>query len=47
MVRHERGPAVNEGMQLALTTEVRDDIIWYAIIAVIFVAGWIFAIRSN
>ncbi|MEV6008624.1 hypothetical protein AB0M29_17635 [Streptomyces sp. NPDC051976] len=47
MVRHRKGRAVHAGMQLALSSEVREDIIWYSIIAVIFVAGWIFAVRSN
>lgn len=37
----------NGVVQLALTTDARDDIIWYAIIAVIFIIGVIFAIRSN
>jgi hypothetical protein len=32
---------------LALGRSVQEDIIWYAIIAVIFVVGVIFAIRSN
>lgn len=34
-------------VQIALSTDVRDDIIWYAIIAAIFLVGVIFAIRSN
>jgi hypothetical protein len=34
-------------VQLALTTDARQDIIWYAIIAAIFLIGVIFAIRSN
>lgn len=34
-------------VQLALTTNAREDITWYAIIAVIFIIGVIFAIRSN
>ena len=34
-------------VELALSHTVQDDIIWYAIIFVVFVAGVIFAIRSN
>ena len=34
-------------VQLALSNDARDDIIWYAIIAAIFLIGVIFAIRSN
>lgn len=34
-------------MELALSGSVQEDIIWYAIIFVIFVLGVIFAIRSN
>lgn len=37
----------NEVVQLALSQSVQQDIIWYAIIAVIFVIGVIFAIRTN
>jgi hypothetical protein len=33
--------------QLALSGPVRDDVIWYSIVAVIFLVGVIFAIRSN
>jgi hypothetical protein len=32
---------------LALGRSVQEDIIWYAVIAVVFVLGVIFAIRSN
>lgn len=32
---------------LALGRSVQEDIIWYAIIAAIFIVGVIFAIRSN
>jgi hypothetical protein len=34
-------------VELALSHEVQDDIIWYAIILVVFIVGVIFAIRSN
>jgi len=34
-------------VQLALSEEVQQDLIWYGIIAVIFIIGVIFAIRSN
>lgn len=37
----------NGFVQLALSTNVRDDIIWFAIISAIFLIGVIFAIRSN
>jgi hypothetical protein len=36
-----------EMVDLALSTDVRDDIIWYAIVAAIFLIAVIFAIRSN
>ncbi len=32
---------------LALSSSVQDDIIWYAIIAAVFLVGVVFAIRSN
>lgn len=34
-------------VELALSGEVQEDIIWYSIILVIFIVGVIFAIRSN
>ena len=34
-------------VQLALTSDAQQDIIWYAIIAAVFLIGVIFAIRSN
>jgi hypothetical protein len=34
-------------VQLALAQDVRDDIIWYAIVAAVFLIGVVFAIRSN
>lgn len=34
-------------VQIALSTDARDDIIWYSVIAAIFLIGVIFAIRSN
>lgn len=34
-------------VQLALTSDAQQDIIWFSIIAVIFVIGVIWAIRSN
>jgi len=37
----------SDSVQLALTGDAQQDVIWYAIIAVIFVIGVIFAIRSN
>lgn len=37
----------NGFVQLALSTNARDDIIWFSIIAAIFLIGVIFAIRSN
>lgn len=33
--------------QLALSGPARDDVIWYAIIAAIFLVGVIFAVRNN
>lgn len=33
--------------QLALSGDAKDDVIWYSIIAVIFLIGVIFAVRSN
>lgn len=34
-------------VQLALDSDTQQDIIWFSIIAVIFVIGVIWAIRSN
>jgi hypothetical protein len=33
--------------ELALSGPVRDDVIWYAIILVVFIVGVVFAIRNN
>jgi hypothetical protein len=37
----------NGFVQLALTNADRDDIIWYVIMAAVFIVGVIFAFRSN